>query len=605
MKNQQRQGCADVNLGFDQQQAQRSHRLGVLTLICSLSLCLTLGCTLGPDYHGVGAPALSPDYLNASSTTPRPDWHQFDDPTLNRLIARALSDSPDIAELNSRVVEACALVAIVAGQKQPFVDGQATYENRKRSSNSQPFVAQNADPFDFFSVGVDSRWEIDLFGRIARETEAASAEYQGTIEDVNDLKRLLIGEIARTYVQVRLYQEQLHQNQLNLRIQRQSLAKVRSRIEAGKVGRLDLVQLKSRISLTEANSPVFREQLKLSVNRLAVLVGTTPDRDFIEMIGTQPQLSAPLVGPGVPADLLRYRPDVRRAEREVAAASARIGVAESELYPKLALLGTISFDSRNVGDLISSDSLFYGIGPGFTWNLLSLGRIERQIEIQKAQLCQAVQRYRSTVLTAIGDVENSLASYQENTRRLLILGTAVDEAHEAVELANDQYEADRASLERVVSNQRRLLRASLERGLARADLATASVNLIQSAGIGWIEECTQSYPVSARSESVSQPAKQSIAETPLPKPAASLAKSQKTARRFVLPEEHVNANAARSGAKVRPTQRSNATASSVQAISVGARLGIPIPVQDDERNPESASNHRWGNFSKTQRKPNK
>ena len=470
-------------------------------LICLAACCaLFAGCrAVGPNYRGTSAPALEPNFVNepaSSADTSATDnapisaasWEHFRDHRLDSLVQSALRDSPTLQELAWRINESRALLSIVSGQRDPFADAFATYERRKRSSNSQPFVAQNGDGFNFFSVGVDSRWELDLFGRIQRETEAAKADYQATIEDRNDLQRVLIADVIRAYIDVRLYQELLSQNQTNVSIQREALDKVQTRIQAGKVGRLDLVQLESRVGLTESDSPFYAEQLRLSFHRLALLVGQTPNSELEALIGVGSQLPILNIATGVPMDLLRNRPDIRRAEREVAAACARIGVAESELYPKLALAGTVSLDSRKVSSLLNSDSVLFGFGPSFSWNILSLGRIERGIEIQKAQLQQAIQRYRQAVLVAVSEVEDGLASQQKNVTRLKILHKTVFDSGEAVHLASQQYEADRVTLERVVSNQRRLLRSSIELTQTRAELARASVGLIQAVGGQQLEQ---------------------------------------------------------------------------------------------------------------------
>jgi NodT family efflux transporter outer membrane factor (OMF) lipoprotein len=479
--------------------AMTESRCKILAIaFCSIVHFASTGCQVGPNYRGTplrsvtnrfvnsaSSDAWAPPNVTAPNVTAIPSSYRFTDPVLASLVDTALVDSPNVRELQFRVCESRALVDLASGQGLPFADAGGTYERRKRSSRSQPFVGPNGDAFDFFSLGAVSRWELDLVGRIARETEAATADYQASVEDVHDIRRLLIGEVARAYVQVRLYQELQRQNEINLEIQYAALDKVKARIEAGKVGRLDLVQLQSRLRLTESDRPLFDEQLKLALTKLSVLVGQSPSPSLIAMIGRSSQLSPAMIGHGVPADLIRHRPDMRRAEREVAAASARIGVAQAELYPRLSLLGTISVDSRNVSSLISSDALAFTVGPSFTWNILSLGRIERAIEIQQSQYKQAIERYQQTMLASVADVENGLVSFQESQRRIEILQKAVAEAGEAVELAGDQYDADKASLERVVSNQRRLLRASIELANARAAMATASVNLVQAVGVDW------------------------------------------------------------------------------------------------------------------------
>ncbi|TWT52841.1 Toluene efflux pump outer membrane protein TtgI precursor [Rubripirellula amarantea] len=503
-----------------------SMAIGFASLSLAVFMLLHSGCaTVGPDYGGVEPPPLNAGFLgdNAEGSVTQissestsglddalnlalaqqehpADWSFLNDEYLPMLIARSVRDNPSVDELTWRIQEAKSVVRIVSGQADPFADAFTTYERRKRSSNAQPFVASNGSPFHFFSLGVDSRWEIDIVGRIARETEAAKADYQATEEDLVNLRRVLAADIARAYINLRLNQELLRQNQLNLKVQRDSIEEVEDRIEAGQVTRLDLVQLQSRIGLTESDQPIYEQGIQQSYNLIALLMGTTPSECEAYLLRPTSQLSPPPISPEVPAELLRRRPDVRRSEREIAAACARIGVAKAEYYPRLSLLGTVSVDSRKVSNLLDYDSLVFAFGPGVTWNILSLGRIEAQVDIQKAQLKQAIARYRQSVLVAVSEVENALAAQGQQRRRIEILTQTVNDSGEAVELARQQYGADKASLERVVSNQRRLLRSSIELARARADSATAAVDLFQALGGGDVRLTAWQQAVCGHSE---------------------------------------------------------------------------------------------------------
>lgn len=456
----------------------------ILGALIAFAMVLAGGCaTVGPDYQGPPRALDEQGFLNPIKGATNPaQWNQFDDPVLPYLFSMALNDNLPLKEATWRITESRALVALASGQADPFADAFGTVESRKRSSNSQAFVGENGDPFAFISAGLSSRWEIDWFGRIQREVEAADAEYQATASDVANIRRILLGEIARAYVEFRLYQSLVEVNQANVQVQQSSLPLVKTRMEAGKVGKLDLVQLQSRISLTESDTPLFQERYLLAFNRLAVLLGQKPNTELKSMLGVLQQMPAPRFSTGVPADLLRRRADVRREERRLAAASARIGVEEAEFYPKLSLNGTLSLDSRNLTNLFDADSILYGIGPAVSWNILSLGRIERAIDIRHAQFQQAAYAYQQTVLTAVNEVESALVSFHENQKRVDILRRAKEEAQQAVELAEQQYGADRVSLERVLSNQRRLLRISLEAARVEANLAFAAVDLVQALG---------------------------------------------------------------------------------------------------------------------------
>lgn len=430
-------------------------------------------------------------------------WASLDDGVLPGLIHQALAGNPSIDELSWRVREAKQVVRIVSGQADPFADFIAGYERRKRSSSSQPFVQSNGLPFNFFSIGLNSRWEIDLVGRIEQETKASVADYFATAEDLADFRRLLAGDVARSYVQLRLGQELKYENEKNAKLQRSSIPLVKDRITAGKVSRLDLVQLESRVSLTESDTPLFDQGVQLSLHQIALFSGQTPGNKSANLLHPMPQVSVPAFEPEVSANLVRRRPDIRRAEREVEAAFARIGVAKAEYYPRLNILGTISFDTRSISDLLDFDSLAFSIGPGVSWNILSLGRIEAQVEIQRTQLKQAIARYRQTVLTAVSEVENALAAQRLQHERIQVLERSLREANESIELAVEQYKADQVSLERVVSNQRRLLQSSILLAEAKAARATAAIDLIQALGGSEIEPCLQCQPVAFHSASSS------------------------------------------------------------------------------------------------------
>lgn len=463
-----------------------------LALLAALG---TAGCGIvGPNYTGPPPTPLAGFQHRIEGPQNPARWSAFNDPILGQLFKVAIQQNPTLKQTLWRIAESRETIAIVSGQRDPFVDAFKTQEIRKRSSNSQAFVGDNADPFNFVSLGLDSRWEIDLYGRIQRETEAATADYEASVEEAADVRRILLGDIARAYVEVRLYQNLAKQNLANARIQESSLPFVKTRIEAGKVTELDLVQLQSRVSLTKSDTPAFDERYQLALNRLAILLGQPPSESLKAFIGSSSQLASPGFSTGVPAELLRRRPDIRRQERLIAAASPRIGVAEAELYPRLGLSGIVSLDGRDITDLFEVDSILFGIGPTFSWNILSLGRIERAIDVRHAQFQQAVFEYKQTVLTAIAEVENALVSYHQSGKRVTILENAKEEAAKAVRLATQQYEADRVSLERVVSNQRRLLRISLELERVQADLALSSVNLIQALGG---DDSTDSVPATA------------------------------------------------------------------------------------------------------------
>ena len=463
-----------------------------------------VGCRIGPDYRGTPGPPMEPTYWQRRDVgmidaddligdrDDRPDlttttpivWSDLADDHLSSLISLAQSDNPSLTEARWRIVESRSLACIVAGQRCPFAEGFAGYETRKRSDNAQPFVGVLRKPFDFWTIGTAARWEIDIVGRIAKEVEAARADIGQQTALAGDVRRLISGEVARQYILLRQSQRQLDVTRENLAIQRKALAVVEDRIAAGKVTRLDEVQLRSRLELTEAGEPVFAQNVETAYHALSRLTGTTPGPRTAYLLNVEPQLAPEGVDPGLPADLLRRRPDVRAAERRVARECALVGVARSEYYPRLALLGTLAFESRKGSNLFEYESLAFAIGPQFTWNILSLGRIESAVAAQRARVQQAVANYQTVVLAAAAEVEDALAAQRRQRQRAADLREAVETAEEAVELSLEQYEAGKVTIERVVSNQRRLLRAQLELTDAEARSAEATVNAFQAIGGG-------------------------------------------------------------------------------------------------------------------------
>lgn len=466
----------------------------VVAFVLGAVLLTSIGCkTVGEDYSGVTNPPLLPEYFqitNLPTTDGCPpcglpetaSWNNIDDGMLGELIARGLQNNPSVHELIWRITEAENAVRIVSGQKRPFVDAVGIYQGRKSSSTGQTFNQTINNPFEFMSVGLNSRWEIDIVGRIRRETESATGTYEATKENVADLRRILAGNIARAYVLLRMNQELLYQTQATYAIQQSTIKDIEARMEAGQVTRLDLVQIRSRMELTRSLVPVYDQEIQKSFHAIALLIGTTPSQCEAELLAPRLQLNPKILCPEVPADLLRRRPDIRRSEREVAAACALVGVAQAEFYPRLNIVGTIGYNSRKLSNLLDYDSLAWGVGPGVTWNILSLGRIEAQVEIQKAQLEQAIARYQQSVLTAVSEVENALVTQIRQRERISILLQSTQDAQESVELAMEQYRVDKVSVERVDSNQRRLLQCVTDLALARAEAATSSIDLLQALG---------------------------------------------------------------------------------------------------------------------------
>ena len=469
-------------------------------LTLTLLACLTIftGCrVVGPDHVGTPPPALAPNYkgqlTNQELTLLAQQelshwWVHLNDPVLMQLIEVASQQNFDLQDATLRIMQARAEVGIVTGQLGPELDAGLDVLTVKRSANGRVSGATSvdSDPFGLFSIGVATTWELDLFGRIARSVEAARAIYGAEVENLRGVQTALLSDIAVAYTKIRLAQELMDIQEQNLILREQHLEAVRVRFEAGDVGLLDVTQAEAILYATRAQIPLLQQQVDINLNRIAVLVGEVPTQALESVIGFD-RIPAPnqRIAVGVPADLLRRRPDVRLAEQQVAETSASIGVAESELYPRLSLLGTISFDSRNLSDLIDIDSLTFGVGPSFRWNILQWGRITCNIEAAKLRHKNAIINYQRAVLLGVEEVENGLAQFNTTTKADADLRRAVQLAKKSVGLAVEQYNAGRVDFNRLIEAQRRMLDSQVADANNRAAQLLSIVQTYKAAGGGW------------------------------------------------------------------------------------------------------------------------
>ncbi len=454
------------------------------------ALFLGSACTtVGPDYEPPAAelPAAWQAENAGGLTSGTPEladwWRRLEDPVLDALVTRAAQQNLDLREALARVREARALRGVAASERYPRVDGVAAFRRAGQSENT-PIGAFVPDSDDY-SVGFDAAWELDLWGRVHRSVEAADADLDATVEDARDAAVTVAAEVARAYVELRSFQRRLEIARANLSLQQQTVELVGGRFEAGLVSESDVAQARTSVETTRSRLPELEIGLRVAQNRLAVLLGQAP--------GTLPELSAPgaipvpplSVAVGLPADLLRRRADVRRAERELAAESARIGVAAGDLYPRLALTGNIGLAADELGDLFQDSSGVFGIGPSLRWNLFDAGRLRNRVAAQEARTEQAELRWERTVLGALEETENALTAFvREQVRRAALLEAAA-QARLAVQLARAQYTEGLSDFQTVLVSERAL--ADLEDQLATSDASIAIdlVALYKALGGGW------------------------------------------------------------------------------------------------------------------------
>jgi NodT family efflux transporter outer membrane factor (OMF) lipoprotein len=408
-------------------------------------------------------------------------WSTLHDPVLTSLIDRAVQANLDLREATARVREARARRGLSKAALFPSVDatGSASFS---RSSEETGGGAER----DLYSAGFDARWELDVFGGIRRSVQAASADLQASEEDLRDVLVTLLAEVALNYVDVRSFQSRLSIAEANLAAQEETFNITRWRFEAGLATQLDVEQARFNMENTRSRIPTLRTGLQQARNRIAVLLGANPGSADEELSGREPIPRAPYeVAVGVPAEALRRRPDIRRAERRLAAQTARVGVATAELYPKFTLPGSIGLEALSLDNLFSTGSRTYRVTPGFTWSIFSAGSIRRNIEVQDALQEQALIQYEAAVLTALEEAENALAAYADEKVRRESLLRASEAAQRAVDLAQSQYASGLIDFQVVLDAQRSLLSLQDQLATSEGEVTADLIRLYKALGGGW------------------------------------------------------------------------------------------------------------------------
>jgi NodT family efflux transporter outer membrane factor (OMF) lipoprotein len=467
-----------------------------LILQAAIMVLAVSGCmAVGPDYVPVEPEAQNNWHarLHGGLTADQFDpetlahwWTTLDDPHLSSLEERAVRGNLDVKEALARIREARALRGMSKAKLFPAVDavGSATH-NRYSESNRYGIGGEE----ELYEVGFDASWELDMFGGLRRSVEAADATLEATQEDLHDVLVSLLAEVALNYVEVRIFQARLAVTEANVRTQQEIYELNTSRYNAGIIDELAVQESLRLLETSRSQIPVLETGLQAAKNRLAVLLGEQPGNLDRELSAKRPIPAVPpTVAVGIPAETLRHRPDVRRAERLLAARTARIGVATADLYPRFRLFGTIGLESISTGDLFTYASRTWRFGPGVSWNIFDAGAIRRNIEVQTARQEQALIQYESAVLGALEEVENVLVAYAEEQRRRASLVKAEAAARRSVLLARDQYRAGLTNFNNVLDAQRALLSLQDQLTLSRGAVTSNLVRLYKALGGGWARE---------------------------------------------------------------------------------------------------------------------
>jgi NodT family efflux transporter outer membrane factor (OMF) lipoprotein len=403
-------------------------------------------------------------------------WTVFRDPVLDRFIADAYGQNLTLREAGMRVLAARSQVGIATGRV--FPQQQDAFGSYRRQAAGGEF-------FDQWTGGFSLAWELDFWGRFRRAVEAADAALDASVEDYDNVLVTLLGDVAANYVQVRTSQERINLLDESVKVQRVVLAVAKEKFNAETINELDVDQATSNLRQSEAAMHQLKIDLRLAENRLCILLSIPPE-DLRERLGEHRLPDTPTeVAAGIPADLLRRRPDVRRAERLAAAQGEEIGIAQADLYPAFSIAGTLGYQSRNLRDLFASRAFTGSVGPSFQWNLLNYGRIVNNVRLQEARFQELVLAYQDTVLQANAEVENGLTTFRQSHDRAVLLEESVQAAKRAVLVLVSQYEIGNADFARYAVIEQNLIQQQDQWAQARGQIALGLIQVYRALGGGW------------------------------------------------------------------------------------------------------------------------
>jgi len=451
------------------------------------------GCTVGQEYQQPKwdvPEQWSQDSAGVVAVQTDPNlaewWTIFGDAQLNELIQQALAENRSIQAAVYRLQASRAMWDYAAGQYSPTVDATGAYSRVKVGKDGTMLSHDPIDPINLHSAGFDFQWEIDLFGRIKRSVESAKASYQASVEDYRDVMVTLLAEVCRNYIELRTIQARIVYVTENITIQQRTLELTQSRFQYELAPELDVRQAESNLASTRSELHVLKIAEAAAIHRLGVLLGRMPTslKDRLGTFSGMPTICRQAVI-GVPADVLRNRPDIRRAERQLAAQTARIGVATADLYPSLQLVGTFEIQSRQLSGLGNIHNQAYSVGPGLRWNLFDGNRIRNVIKMEEAAAKELLANWENAVLLAAEDVENALVSYYQQQQRQALLAESVQASVRSVELVEKLYQTGLTDFQNVLVTQRSLFVQQDQLAASQGEVLQALVRLYKGFGGGW------------------------------------------------------------------------------------------------------------------------
>ncbi len=486
--------------------------------LCSMALSVLLllsGCAVGPDFKRPPA-KVSQNWLEKSDPRIKNEaaeyrhwWRVFNDPALDKLIDRAYRENLSLRIAGVRVLQARAQLGIAIGEFFPQTQQAFGYLQYNRISERSPQAAVSKKNLNYrqTEIGLQASWELDFWGKFRRGVESADASLMASVADYDNALVILTSDVANNYITIRTLERRLDIAHQNVETQRESLTLVEARFRYGTVSELDVEQAKTVLNNTLATIPPLESQLRQAKDALSVLLALPPNdlADFLK--GTSEIPVSPLqVVVGIPADLLRRRPDIRSAEYQAAAQCAQIGVAKAELYPALSLTGNIGFLSSDVGKFKLSDMFLWKsrtaqAGPSLQWNILNYGRIRNNVRVQDAHFQQLLITYQNAVLSAQQDVEDNLIAFLKAQDQAGFLAQSVEAAKKALDLSIRQYREGIVDFTTVLIAQQALLSGQDNLAITLGTISTSLVGVYRALGGGWeIREGEDLLPPEIREE---------------------------------------------------------------------------------------------------------
>ena len=464
-----------------------ARRFVITVLIAATGIA---GCAVGPNYR-TPPPGVDSHFANAGepgfneASPVQRYWTTFSDPLLDSLVNDAIAHNKDLVTAAANLQEARAARRLTGFDQFPTATFTGGYTKNLYSAQQLPFVDRHDREYDTADAGFTGLWELDLFGRVRRNLEAARADVGESAATLQDARVSMIAELCRNYFVLRGLQDQLALTKRNADSEFNTLKLTQVRLAAGRGNQLDTARAEAQWDTTVASIPSLEASTATTIYRLSVLTGRQPTALNETLAARAAPELPPLNDIGTPEQLLRRRPDIRAAERRLAGATARIGVAVGDLFPKVSLTGSIGYSAATFGQFGTADARFFSIGPSITWAAFDFGRVRARIGSAKAQTDAALSSYEGSVLSALEDTEGALIGYGRSQSRRDALKLAAAASDKAADLARRRFEGGLIDFLEVLDAERTALSAELLLSQSRTDSATSLVAVYKALGGGW------------------------------------------------------------------------------------------------------------------------